>query len=231
MPWGVGIATAAGMYMLTNYLIPYPLEDIAPSYANEVMIAGTFCLGYEFYKQVMLEKQSIYNALLNDVDNTTKYKQLAYKTNFPLYTLQSVLAQAILSLNMDNNDNTDVVLQLSNKSRLINSFFKLWFLDDQLDKPQELARVLHDRIKQILPQLESKAQDNPPQDIDCHQAIRNMYSSLNATEHQLNKDITPLPREFEKPSLFTRLSQCWPLSSYHTENNEEDSPALGLQRN
>lgn len=224
MPWVTSGATTIGVNMLANYLSPYPLEDIVP-YANKVIMTGIFYLSYKSSQLACTEEQAIYTTLAADntltTDRTKIYQDLANTLYYTKSPSQGALAQAILSLDVNDDRSTDVILQLSDKLRLTGFFFKFWSLEDQRGDPQALAQVLHDRIEQILPQLESKAQDNPPQHIDCHKAIRNMYHSLNATEHLLNKDITPIPREFEIPSLATQLSRAWSLSP--TNGNDDNS--------
>lgn len=231
IPWITGGALTIGINILANYLSPYPLEDIAP-YVNKIIMAGILYLSYKSTELACSEEQAIYMLLAvehNETDERIKkYQDIANALYYNNSPSQGVLAEAILSLDVNNDRSMNAILQLSDKLRLSGFFFKFWSLEDQRGDPQALAQVLHDRINQILPQLEFKAQHNPPQAIHCYRSIRNMYRSLNATEHQLNKDNSPIPREFEIPSLTTQLSQAWGLSSTLNSDGHGNNPAPQL---
>lgn len=231
MPWVTSGATTIGINILANYLSPYPLEDIAP-YVNKIIMAGILYLSYKSTELACSQEQAIYMLLAvehNETDERiNKYQGIANTLYYDNSPSQGVLAEAILSLDVNNDRSMNVILQLSDKLRLSGFFFKRWSLEDQRDNPQALAQVLHDRINQILPQLKYRAQHNPPQAIHCYRAIRNMYRSLNATEYQLNKDNSPIPREFEIPSLTNQLFRAWSLSPTNDGDHHGNNPAPQL---
>lgn len=211
LPSFMGLMTIMATYYLLNSLINPSTSDNATTPSNffTTMLCAYFA--YKLSERLTNQENKIYSLLIAQERNYEAYdKTLKFVlTNDPM--TQSLLAQAILSLDL-NKQTSCTFLRLFETLSINQDFFEKWTLqtNEHLSPKQisqQLMYLLHERLEVIAPYLESQAHKNLAEGVDTTKALHHIYQSRNTLKELLYKEPLTTPKQYSQPTLSDRIWQ------------------------
>lgn len=209
------------------------------SYVSSIIVATTLGLGYGFGVTAVKSRQYIgtLKTLRDYHDQARAYtllaKNLPYNTHD--YAFQGVLAQALFSLNANNEQDANALLNLLNKIQLTPKLWQAWCWSKKPNFTDEFVRKVEVQLDKAFDKLEAQVNMlNQKQQVSDNyrmNTLAHMYNSLNTLRYHLlsqgkRSDKQPVSHNYEESPWIVNF-----VSSLGFNSPDEDWTVDELSKN